>query len=100
LKQKILIIILVLVIFLTIVISLLELEKQNKKIQSFEKAYQLLNQLHSDLTNSDELLEKKYNKLEQNYEYALEMKEICLEDSDLCNDIKKRIFEYKNERQI
>lgn len=46
-------------------------------------------------------LNEKYSKLEVFYGYAMEMAESCKGDPELCDNIKKKIFESKNQqRQI
>ena len=45
-------------------------------------------------------LSEKYSILELEYGYAVEMSKICMEDSELCDDIKKKIFEFKNENKM
>jgi len=45
-------------------------------------------------------LSEKYSELEINHEYAIEMSKICLDDSELCDNIKKRIFESKKQNGL
>lgn len=80
--NKVIIIILIVGIFLVGAISLIEIEKQNKK--------------YSDLTNNYESLMKDYDQLQLEYGYALEMKEICGDDPVLCQEIINAIKESKN----
>ena len=45
-------------------------------------------------------LNERYLELEINHDRAIEMSKICLEDSELCNESKKRIFESKNQNGL
>jgi len=85
LNNKRIIIILIVGIFLVGTISLIEIEKQNKK--------------YSDLTNNYESLMKDYDLLQLEYEYVLEMMKICEDDPMLCQEIKNAIKESKNDKK-
>lgn len=84
-NNKGIIIILIAGIFLVGTISLIEIEKQNKK--------------YSDLTNNYESLMKDYDLLQLEYGYALEMKEICEDDPIFCQEIKNAIKESKDAKK-
>jgi len=45
-------------------------------------------------------LNERYSELEIQHGYAVEMSKICLEDSEYCNEIKKKIFEFKNKNPM
>jgi len=45
-------------------------------------------------------LSEKYSILELEYGYAVEMSKICMEDSELCDDIKKKIFESRDKNDM
>ena len=45
-------------------------------------------------------LSERYSILELEYGYAVEMSKICVEDSEVCDDIKKKIFEFKNKNKM
>lgn len=49
-----------------------------------------------DLNDKYSNLNLDYDELEINHDRAIEMSKICLDDQELCNEIKKRIFESKN----
>ena len=45
-------------------------------------------------------LNEKYDELEIKHEYAIEMSKICLDDSILCDNIKKEIFKSKKQNPL
>ena len=45
-------------------------------------------------------LSERYSILELEYGYAVEMSKICMEDSELCDDIKKKIFESRDKNDM